>query len=259
MEKRKLEKTIWSKEDYYRQAEAGSLDFGHPAMKKLLKISRAANTILDMGCGEGTRLYKLITKKQKGIGVDISPYAIEKARRKYPELDFLVGDLENLPCENENYDLVYSAFVFEHLDEPEKVLEEALRVLKNGGHLMIVSPNFGAPNRASPSFKGNRLAKLIGGFIKDFSRGSGLDWKKVKPIVTSNKYEIDWDTTVEPYLGSLIPFVRNLGLKNVETMSCWEKEERKVNFMQKIFRFLGEKNIYPFRNWGPHLVLFAEK
>jgi hypothetical protein len=42
-------------------------------------------------------------------------------------------------------------------------------------------------------------------------------------------------------------------------MSCWDEEEKEVNAMQKLFRYLGEMNIYPFRNWGPHLVLLAEK
>jgi len=260
MSKDKLTKEVWSKESYYKKAEVGSLEFDHPAMKKLIEISNDANTVLDMGCGEGTRLNKLITKKsQKGCGIDISTKAIAIAKEKYPRLSFLVGDLESLPYKNGSFNLVYSAFVFEHLDNPKKVLKEAVRVLEKGGSLMIVTPNFGAPNRASPPFHGNRWVKLVYGFIKDFYPGGGLDWHKVEPIATSKKFEIDWDTTIEPYLGSLIRFVKKLGLTIIETGSSWGEEEKNVNAMQKLFRFLGERNIYPFKNWGPHLVLLAEK
>ena len=260
MGKNELTKEVWSKESYYQKAEAGSLEFDHPAMKKLIEISNGASAVLDMGCGEGTRLNKIVTKAgQKGCGIDISTKAVGLAKEKYPRLSFLVGDLESLPYKNESFDLVYSAFVFEHLDNPKKVLKEAVRVLKKGGNLMIVAPNFGAPNRASPPFKGNRWVKLISGFIKDFYPRDGLNWHKEEPIATSQKFEIDWDTTIEPYLGSLIRFVKNLGLAIIETGSSWEEEEKEANAIQKLFRFLGERNIYPFKNWGPHLVLLAEK
>ncbi len=61
-----LSKGIWSKAVYYEIAGKGSLDFEHPAMKKLTELAKRAKIILDMGCGEGTRLNKLIAKGQKG-------------------------------------------------------------------------------------------------------------------------------------------------------------------------------------------------
>ena len=64
----KLKKEVWSKESYYKTAGEGSTDFDHPAMKKLVEIAAEFSRILDMGCGEGTRLGKLVTKNQKGFG-----------------------------------------------------------------------------------------------------------------------------------------------------------------------------------------------
>jgi hypothetical protein len=128
---------------------------------------------------------------------------------------------------------------------------------------LIIAPNYGAPNRASPPFRGPRIKKLIEGFLNDLLRpfigGSSLNWNKVEPIANADHYEIDWDTTVEPYLGSLALFVKSLGLTVIEKMSCWEEEEKGANSMQKVLRFLGERNIYPFNNWGPHLVILVEK
>ena len=256
---RKLKNEVWEKEKYWALAEKGSLDTEHPGMKLLLKIAQEKSNILDLGCGEGTRL-GLIERNGKSLtGIDTSSSALKKAKAKLPEVKFIPGNIEKLPFDNESFDLVYSAFVFEHLDEPEQVLKEAVRVFKKGGNLLIVAPNYGAPNRASPPYNGNRIKKLIKGFIHDFSMSNKLDWQKVTPIANADTYEMDWDTTIEPYLGSLIRFVKNLGLKIVKSMSSWEEEESDAKVMQKIFRFLGERNVYPFKYWGPHLVMLAEK
>lgn len=259
MQKKTLSKNVWSKESYYKTAGEGSIDFNHPGMKNLVEIAADSNVILDMGCGEGTRLNKLITKNQKGYGIDISPKAIEMAKGKYPQLNFEVGDLEDLPYEDEKFDLVYSAFVFEHLDDPEKVLKEGVRVLKKGGSLMIVAPNYGAPNRASPPFRGSRVVKLINGFIKDFFSDNKLAWQKVEPIANIKEYEIDWDTTLEPYLGSLMKHLKDKGLKIKYFSSSWDQDSLKAGLLQKKFKLLGKIGLYPFSLWGPHLAVLAEK
>lgn len=124
---------------------------------------------------------------------------------------------------------------------------------------MIVAPNFGAPNRASPPFKGNRVSKLINGFIADFIPHSGLSWNKVEPMATKSKYDIDWDTTIEPYLGSLIGFFRRNELKVGYQSSLWSEELPNVNLQQKVIRFLGSLGIYPFKLWGPHLLIVGYK
>ena len=228
-------------------------------MKKLTDMVLKSTTILDMGCGEGTRLNKLVTKNQKGYGIDISSKAIKIAKRQYPQLNFKMGDLEKLPFDDNKFDLVYSAFVFEHLDNPEKVINEGIRVLKRGGQLLIVAPNFGAPNRASPPSKENRFFKLLKGLLFDFLPVNGFSWNKVKPIADKKNYEIDWDTTIEPYLGSLIRYLKSVGMKVSNFSSCWEEEKSNASVLQNMVKRLGKSNIYPFNLWGPHLLVIAEK
>lgn len=255
----KLKKEVWEKEKYWALAEKGSLDTEHPGMKLLLKIAEEKKNILDIGCGEGTRLSLIAGRGKNLTGIDISTTAIQKAKTKSPNINFVSGNIEKLPFPGESFDFVYSAFVFEHLDEPEKVIKEAVRVLSKGGDLLIIAPNYGSPNRASPPFEGSRTMKLIKGFIRDFSGKNTLGWQKVKPIADEDTYEMDWDTTIEPYLGSLIPFAVQMGLKIVKYSSSWSEEKKGAGIMQKIFRFLGELGLYPFKNWGPHLVFLAEK
>jgi len=254
-----LTKNVWSKDEYYDIAAKGSSEMDHPAMQKLADLAKNSAEILDMGCGEGTRLANIADKNTHIFGIDISPKAIAIAKKKYPRFNFRVGNLEKLPFHDEKFDLVYSAFVFEHLDNPKKVIKEGIRVLKRGSCLLIAAPNFGAPNRASPPFKGSRFLKLITGFIKDFVPSGDLGWQKVKPIADTEKYESDWDTTVEPYVGSLVKYLRKCGLTITHFSSGWKMEKANASALQKIFKILGEAGIYPFKNWGPHLVVVAQK
>ena len=255
----KLKKEVWEKGKYWALAEKGSLDTEHSGMKLLLKIAKEKKNILDLGCGEATRLGLIDGRGKNLTGIDISEMAIQKAKTKHPKINFVLGRVEKLPFPDASFDFVYSAFVFEHLDEPVKVIKEAVRVLKMDGNLLIIAPNYGAPNRASPPYTKNRMRKLIRGFIRDFSMSNDLTWQKVSPMADKDTYQMDWDTTIEPYLGSLIPFMRQTGMKIVKYSSSWEEEEKGAGIMQKIFRFLGECGIYPFKNWGPHLLLLAEK
>jgi len=260
--KTKLKKEVWEKEKYWALAEAGSLDTEHRGMKLMLSIASKKKNILDLGCGEGTRLSLIDGIDKKLTGIDLSEIAIKKAKSRNPEINFIQGNIERLPFNDERFDFIYSAFVFEHLDRPEMVIKEALRTLKKGGTLLLIAPNYGAPNRCSPPFKGSRFKKLASGLVKDlfkFGMPTGLGWNKVIPIANKDSYEMDWDTTVEPYLGTLVPYLKCLGLKVSDYFSSWEEEETGAGIIQRVFGYLGEMGLYPFVNWGPHLVVVAEK
>lgn len=247
---------VWQTDKYYRVAAKGSRDTSYPGMIILKALAEKSEKILDLGCGEGTRLNWLA---KKGTGIDISKKAISLAKKKFPSHRFIVGDLTKLPLIKEKFDLVYSAYVFEHLEKPEKVIREALKVLDKKGKLVITAPNYGAPNRASPPFRGNRVIKLISGLTKDFIKGSSLSWNKVEPIATEEKYDIDWDTTCEPYVKTLIDYLEEQKLRILYADSCWSEELLGAGSLQKLFRFLGVRGVPPFKWWGPHMIVVAEK
>lgn len=253
---------IWQQRPYYKKARQGSLKIDHPGMKVLSDLAKKAKKTLDLGCGEGTRLNLLVSEKQKAVGVDISPTSIEMARKAFPKIDFRVANLEKLPFADENFDLVYSAYVLEHLKFPEKVLKQAIRVIARGGYLVLIAPNFGAPNRASPPFTGSRIKKFFFGFIEDWQRlwfSGGLNWRQVESIADGQNYDVDWDTTVEPYLGSLLSYLKFHGLQIMKASSCWSEELPETSFLQRFLGILGKLNIYPFWMWGPHLLVVANK
>jgi len=253
--------SIWETKKYYDKAHEASLDLSHPALCLIKAYAKDAKSVLEVGCGEGTKLAKLSSKKNHRIGIDISKQAIKRAKKNYPKISFKVSDAEKLSFKDKEFDLVFSTFMLEHTKNPERIINEALRVAKK--YFILAAPNFGAPNRASPCFKGSRIKKLIKGFLRDFywliKRPRSLCWEKVTPIATSKNYQIDWDTTVEPYLLSLKLWLSRKNLNIVEHSSLWQVKQKRELLWQKIFKLLGVLNIYPFKYWGPHLMLMAEK
>jgi len=245
--------------NYYQVAKKASSQIGrHPGLQYLQRTCLRAGRVLDVGCGEGTRLNTLLPSGKPGWGTDISPQAIDLAKSQYPGHRFSLAAARRLPFSNGSFDLVYSAFVLEHTSDPGIFLEEMLRVCRPQGIVVILAPNFGAPNRRSPNSVQRPLVKLLAGFVADFSPpGSPADWIGVIP--KSTYQHIDDDTTVEPYLRSLRHFFVRRKLTILACSSLWVLEAPVLNLPQLLFCLLGRAGVYPFTYWGPQIFLAAKK
>ncbi|MGL4732748.1 MAG: class I SAM-dependent methyltransferase [Fusobacteriaceae bacterium] len=95
--------------------------------------------ILDLGCGKGELLEQIKRKFDNFqlFGVDISPKMIEKARLKNDEIEFKVGDSENLDFSDNFFEVVTCLNSFHHYENPEKSLAEMYRVLAPEGNLIL--------------------------------------------------------------------------------------------------------------------------
>jgi 2-polyprenyl-3-methyl-5-hydroxy-6-metoxy-1,4-benzoquinol methylase len=97
--------------------------------------------ILDAGCAFGDLLALLDNNNYQTYGIDISKYALEKAR-KITKAQLLLGDLnDTLPYTSNFFDVIFALDIIEHLESPYKFLLELRRVLKMGGILFIQTPN----------------------------------------------------------------------------------------------------------------------
>ncbi len=97
--------------------------------------------VLDVGCGTGRLERKLIDAGAEIIGIDVSSEMIKAAKKKFPKVEFVKGDIENLPFEDEAFDLVVCSFVVVHLKNLDKAFEEIYRVLKPGGTFVLTNIN----------------------------------------------------------------------------------------------------------------------
>jgi ubiquinone/menaquinone biosynthesis C-methylase UbiE len=102
--------------------------------------------VLDVGTGPGFVAFLLAELEKKVIGIDLSEDMIQIANRNASDLgfnvDFRVGDAENLPFEDESFDAVVNRYVLWTLPNPERAMHEWRRVLKPGGILIIIDGNW---------------------------------------------------------------------------------------------------------------------
>ena len=101
---------------------------------------REYKNLLDIGCGTGYLINMLSKEKDaEYIGLDLSSEMIKQANNKnIKNAKFIEGKSDELPFEDNTFDIVTCSQSFHHYPETNKPLQEALRVLKRGG-LYILS------------------------------------------------------------------------------------------------------------------------
>ena len=97
--------------------------------------------VADLGCGSGVFTDLLRRQGYESVGLDISPKLIALGRAKYPNVEFLEGDVEHLPFPSASLDGVLLSGLVHHLPDPSRCATEVFRVLKPGGSFVAFDPN----------------------------------------------------------------------------------------------------------------------
>jgi SAM-dependent methyltransferase len=97
--------------------------------------------ILDVGCGVGTFLQKFSQVGMEAFGVELDKQKVDCILDKELYSKIRISPAENLPFEDNTFDFVFSHEVLEHVDNDQKAVTEALRVLKPNGQFIIFCPN----------------------------------------------------------------------------------------------------------------------
>lgn len=100
---------------------------------KSLKFDFKNKKLLDLACGDGQDIPEYIRRGAKCVGVDSAEKFIEVAKQNYPETEFHVGDMTNIPFKDESFDIVLSKYAIGTAEDPNLVFNEVNRVLKKGG------------------------------------------------------------------------------------------------------------------------------
>lgn len=106
---------------------------------------KEGDVVLDLGSGAGFDCFlaaKKVGKSGKVIGIDMAEEMIDKARKNagkldYKNVEFKLGDIENLPIEDNSIDVAISNCVVNLAPDKAKVFSEVYRVLKKGGRMYL--------------------------------------------------------------------------------------------------------------------------
>ena len=142
---RDISKSIgYSEEDINNAPDEANLGLGCGNPLALASL-KEGETVLDLGSGAGFDCFLAANKvgeKGRVIGVDMTPEMLEKARENarknnYTNVEFRLGEIESLPIPDNFVDIIISNCVINLSPDKNRVFQEAYRVLKPGGRLMV--------------------------------------------------------------------------------------------------------------------------
>ena len=252
-------------EEYFDLSErAHSKGELFPIHQEILdKCQKKKGLIVDLGCGTGLDVSKMVSDDNTCLGLDISKLAIDKAKsKKIKKTNFKKSDFENLPLEDNSVDVVTSFFVFEHLFNLEKVLSEADRILKKNGEVFFLCPNFASPFRGAPVYGWYSKDKILKKIFLSLGRIFNVWILRKKDfrvriidesLINLNKTGEDWDAVNEP---SMFEFINYFKRKNYQIdFRTWLSPSKTVS--EKLFSYF--KSFPIIKYWGPLCYIYAQK
>lgn len=171
-----------------------SLGCGNPVA---LASIREGDVILDIGSGGGLDVFlasKKVGAKGKVIGLDMTEQMINRAKRnakkgKYNNVEFKLGEAEDLPVKDNSTDLVMSNCVINLAPDKEKVYREIYRILKPGGRFVV--SDLVTEKELDESIRNNRekIIACVGGALTEKGYINAIKkagFKKVKILKKSS-------------------------------------------------------------------------
>lgn len=100
-------------------------------------------TVADLGAGEGLISQLLARRAKQVICVDNSPKMVEfgtalAKKNEFSNLEYKLGDIESVPLKDQSVDLALLSQALHHAPHPQKAVNEAYRILKPGGQLVVI-------------------------------------------------------------------------------------------------------------------------
>lgn len=141
---KKIAKNIGYSEHEINTASSANLGLGCGNPTAMANI-KEGDVVLDLGSGAGFDCFlssKKVGATGKVIGVDFSKEMVKKAqeyakKENYKNVKFKLGDIENLPVEDDSVDIIISNCVINLAPDKSKVFAESYRVLRTGGRMYI--------------------------------------------------------------------------------------------------------------------------
>ena len=163
----------------------------------LKQYVKDGDQVLDLACGNGRLCLLLKDLSISYLGVDYSEALLQQAKEKFPNLEFIPGEMTAIPAKDKQFDVVFCLASFHHLPDRKarlKTLHEIARVLKPGGRLIMTNWNLYSewareklatpPMSGGPAQGGKNAKWKLGTNEKEYI----VPWKSPEGEVIGDRY-----------------------------------------------------------------------
>lgn len=177
---------------------------------------KGTERVLELGSGLGILCASVAMKLNRGkaTGIEISKEQLSKSPQFPNNLEFVMGDVHDLPFKNSSFDLVYGRYILEHISDPGLVLKEAYRVLTADGRICFQENSVlwmefypSCPHFMFAWKKFAQLQNMMGGDgmigIKLFDRLKKAGFKNLKLSIAPEVHSAD-EKSFKPWITNLI-------------------------------------------------------
>lgn len=179
----------------------------HAKFLKRFKKDYEGKKLLDLGCGIAKTTALAVTKKTQVVGLDISKEAVKKSVLLYKAKNlngkFVQGNFLKLPFKNNTFDFIYWGLAIEYVDDTQKAVDEAYRVLKKGGKIISAFPVISLTNLTYQQLRGDIPVipgikniflwihkDLLKGKFMRFGYGQTFRTEYIKNIFEKSKFKV---------------------------------------------------------------------
>lgn len=135
-----LVRSSYDRISYEYRDDTGAENRGYPLWleRHLLPRLRAGSEVLDLGCGNGIPVTRILAERHRVVGVDFSHTMIERARRLVPRASFVESDMVDATFPPNHFDAIVSFFAIIHvpLAEQPALFDRIASWLRPGGWLL---------------------------------------------------------------------------------------------------------------------------
>lgn len=209
-----------------------------------LSKKTSGETLLDLGCGTGFVMRKASKYFKKIYGIDISQKMVNKIEL-LPNMKVFTGDIENLPFENESFDVVISVAVLHHISDHTSVIREVYRVLKKEG-IFYTDHDID-----------RRFVKIFYIPLKIYRKIFDAEKRYIKANknITRELYELSEVHSDGIDVNNLIRDLKSIGFSEIQVYYHWIGLS---NFINNIMKLFGNKRNF-LRGFAPSFSIIAKK
>jgi len=186
----------------YNEAKKFTYEFRETRLKKCRNIieSLPVGRLLDIGCSTGDWAAHWQDKGWQCAGLDIDKEHVQLAQGRGIDAKYCDLNHDQLPFDNERFDLIFAGEVIEHLIDTDGFISELYRCIQPGGHVLITTPNL-------VSFE-NRVRIMLGvypAWVNYNLSGSGHVRAYTPRVLRKQLREHGFEVVV--HKGNWVPFI----------------------------------------------------